>query len=242
MSVHWIFKDQLSHCETSVAWWEKECTMVLVMVNPVYLAVCMPTQGLSRSEDGRAEALFSSSVDAGEDATSHGGSEGGRPLIMWSQLQFFPFYLLQVTKASFPKAPQLSKHHIKFVSSLYLQQQTDHDTRKAGIIRSLPVCPWWRLGNVPPAETVRWSGRWWRSWRLPVKHHNSYNPTRAVPSPPVLSPVDCSQVWSGPWWRSCVPEDEELCTQQRELEDPSAADWLRHNHSSMHWLEFVVIS
>lgn len=35
------------------------------------------TQGLSGSEDGRAEAVLSSSVDAGEDAESHGGSEGG---------------------------------------------------------------------------------------------------------------------------------------------------------------------
>lgn len=42
--------------------------------------VCVPPQGLSGSEDGRAEAVLGSSVDAGEDAKSHGGSERGRPL------------------------------------------------------------------------------------------------------------------------------------------------------------------
>lgn len=55
------------------------CTC-LVTVETACSWVCVLTQGLSGPEDGWAEAVFSSSMDAGEDAESHGGSEGGRPL------------------------------------------------------------------------------------------------------------------------------------------------------------------
>lgn len=70
----------------------------------------------------------------------------------------------------FPKAPE---QHVKFASSLYFQPRSNQDTTTAerwlaAVTRSLPVYPWWPPGNAPPAETVRWSGRWWRWWRLPV--------------------------------------------------------------------------
>lgn len=139
--------------EMSVGWWENIWKWESFDYNIldswlwkiVHLQVCMLTQGLSRSEDGWAEAIFSSSMDAGEDAKSHGGSERSRPLIISISTGFNYAGLRQVNKTCFPKAAQLSTHLIKFMSSHFINKNNPITTQLiqkniGGIHYSIPSC------------------------------------------------------------------------------------------------------
>lgn len=74
---------------------------------------------------------------------------------------YFPV-LLQVKKTGFLKA---SQHQIHVIPSFIYKNKPSSTHRTATkcqwtVTQSPPVCPWWRLWSVPPAETVRWSSQW----------------------------------------------------------------------------------